>query len=1089
MARVTYSGITVTASAERPSSREDKKFMREVTYQGNTRLVHYGDPNMEIQSDNDERRAAFVTRHSCDTKRDPFSPGFWSCYKWTAGRGKSAEIDETDNMASKAGRRNNRTDRQRIDQIKTAATQIVTLADEMEPATEDSGVTVTVQAKAVQIDPMAHPGAMVALMLTPEQQEIMSLYRVGDMADSEADHITLLYLADDANMLMGVKNEIIECLACIAKECMPVTGNLNGHGVFSAGEAPYPIYANYDSPNLFKLRAKLLWKIEGMGIELPNDHGFTPHLTLGYLSAWREMPPIDLSPYSMDFGTMSLIWGGERIDFVLAGQGEDYEEDEGEDGKVEIEINVKGQGIEATTDAMPVISGVVRAVKADGGAWVLEVLGVPFGGPNNGRDSDGEYFSAKTNVYADRFPVAPAIYFHGYDENNKPSSEPQYIGAANYSHVDSKGHWYKVVLDKASAYAQRVWQAAKQGIARASSGSITHLVRKESGGHITHWPVAELSIFDAVGARQPANQYAVALPVMKAVWTQAGMTLPADIETDSAQQPEDTLEGAARTAAQSNASAKANGADVQQATKKTGVLKMEQDVKELVAQSVAEAMKAQRLADDEARKAEKARQDEIKSAADAAAKAVREAMQAEFDTEREAAKAALEAAKAEAAEARRLPDGGDAPYVAKFGNIWKYDNLGIDDLAFAAGVLDAAKGIRMGNINGAGASENMRKALAVRLAETKGDEERQYVASKMAMKSVGMSMKSDELNRSTLASYGDEWIGVTYSAQLWDKVRLQTPVAAQIPTVEVPQGSESIVIPVLGSSPTFYKMAQAADQASNPGRVTPTATTSRLNTANKTLTVGKLGAAINYTGELEEDSFVPWVSELRADIVKEAAEVLEHVIIDGDTATGATTNINHIGGTPTGNEAFLLFDGFRKLALVTNTANSRSAGTLDLEDYLETLKLMGLGGRNAADKARVAFITDMHTHWKSMTLAELKTRDVFMQPTIESGMLTSIYGTRVFASPNMHRANGDATYGLKANSAGKVDQTTAANNLYGAICAVRFDQWRLGYKRRWVFEVQRDAISDSTVIVGTMRVGMVNRDTEASAVSYNVTVA
>ena len=34
----------------------------------------------------------------------------------------------------------------------------------------------------------------------------------------------------------------------------------------------------------------------------------------------------------------------------------------------------------------------------------------------------------------------------------------------------------------------------------------------------------------------------------------------------------------------------------------------------------------------------------------------------------------------------------------------------------------------------------------------------------------------------------------------------------------------------------------------------------------------------------------------------------------------------------------------------------------------------------------------------------------------------------VIASANMHRANQDATYGLQANSAGKVDLTTAANN-------------------------------------------------------------
>ena len=134
-------------------------------------------------------------------------------------------------------------------------------------------------------------------------------------------------------------------------------------------------------------------------------------------------------------------------------------------------------------------------------------------------------------------------------------------------------------------------------------------------------------------------------------------------------------------------------------------------------------------------------------------------------------------------------------------------------------------------------------------------------------------MKANELNQSTLANYGDEWIGVTYSSQLWDKIRLAAPIAAKIPTVQIPQGSESVVLPLNGTAPTFYKVAQASAQDSNPGRVTPTITTTKKGTASKTLTVSKLGAAINYTGELEEDSLIPWVSELRRDLTLEKQKV------------------------------------------------------------------------------------------------------------------------------------------------------------------------------------------------------------------------
>lgn len=431
------------------------------------------------------------------------------------------------------------------------------------------------------------------------------------------------------------------------------------------------------------------------------------------------------------------------------------------------------------------------------------------------------------------------------------------------------------------------------------------------------------------------------------------------------------------------------------------------------------------------------------------------------------------------------PDQTQAPYQAKFGNLWKYDNVDEGDLAFAIGVLSEAH--RSGRSR-KGASEDALRALAVRIAEHK-DPDRQFVQTKQAMQNAGMQLKANELNQSTLSGYGDEWVGVTYSTQLWDRIRFDTPIVGNIPTIEVPQGSESINIPLAGTPPTFYKVAQASAQDSNPGPITRTVTTSKMATASQSLTVSKLGASTYYTGELEEDSFVPWASELRRSIEQEGAEVLESVAIDGDTATGATTNINDIAGTPAGNEAFLIANGFRKLALVTNTANSRSAGTLAVEDFLETLKLMGLAGKNALQKDRVAFILDPWTHWSTLTLAEVKTRDVFSAPTVENGMLMNIYGHKVYTSGNMHRANQDATYGLKANTAGKLDLDTAANNTTGAILAVRWDQWRMGWKRRITFETVRVPSADSTEIVALMRVGLIYRDTDASAISYNVTLA
>ena len=710
----------------------------------------------------------------------------------------------------------------------------------------------------------------------------------------------------------------------------------------------------------------------------------------------------------------------------------------------------------------------VVAIKAiDGDEWALDVLGVPYGGPNNGRDSDGEYFDPSTKLYLDRYPTVPAVYYHGYDENGQPASEPQIIGKTTGHEVRSDGVWFRVVLDKANDYARRVWEAAKQGIARASSGSIAHLRRVAPDGHITHWPVAELSIFDAVGRRQPANQYAVAMPVMKAVYDRAGLNLPDDIEGDEQPEPEAGDEGEQHSApaakddtahAHNNLSAPPDAGE--------GRTMSEVDINAVVAEQVAAALKAQ----DEARAAKAAQDAEIQRRIDEA----------------------VAAAKAEAAKDNRLPGGmTGAPVVAQYGDIAKYDNLEVADLAVLAALGKATK--MAGKTDGP--SEPLLRAMVVRLTESAEGNQPENGAAKAALKAAqmkvhgGQAVKANELNYSTYSSYGDEWIGVTYSNALWDKIRLSTNIVGRIPTVQVPQGSESVIIPLMGASPTFYKVAQATAQDANPGRTTATYTTGKLATGAQTLTVSKLGAAVNWSQELDEDSFIPWVQELRRDLTNEAAEVLEHVVIDGDTVLTATTNINNIGGTPAATAVYTLMNGFRKLALVTNTANSRSAGTLAIEDYLETLKLMGLAGRNAVDRDKVSFIVDLHTGWKSFELAELKTRDVFAQPIVENGVLANVYGREVITSAQMHRANQDATYGYKANTAGKIDLDTASNNTTGSILAVRWDQWRLGYKRMMNFEVQREPLSDSTLIVVNMRVGMINRDNEAAAISYNVTLA
>jgi len=420
---------------------------------------------------------------------------------------------------------------------------------------------------------------------------------------------------------------------------------------------------------------------------------------------------------------------------------------------------------------------------------------------------------------------------------------------------------------------------------------------------------------------------------------------------------------------------------------------------------------------------------------------------------------------------------GGAPAVID-ADVRKFDNVETGDLALLIETTKSAKAV--GRSNGPTAAAY--KALAMRLesAETGKSEPLSH-----AVKSFkSHNLKANELNQSTLASYGDEWVGVAYSGVLWESIRQETRIVSMLPTIEVPQGAESVVIPLEGTDPIWYKVAQASATSANPGGIpTNTVTSSRLGSASATMTLAKLGARVIWTGEMEEDSMVPYVSELRRQLITSGAEYLEAAVIDGDTDASATTNINYIVGTPGGTEFFMTVNGFRKLALVTNTANSRDAGALTSADFLETLKLMGVGGVNA-DKNKTGFIINSAVHWKAIELADVKSKDIFSAATIENGFLAAIYGYPVYMSHHMHKA---ATTRL-ALASGKVDGATPTNGTTGSILAVRWDQWRFGYKRRMTIESTRIPAADSTEIVALMRFGLVNRDTEASAISYNVTV-
>jgi hypothetical protein len=497
-----------------------------------------------------------------------------------------------------------------------------------------------------------------------------------------------------------------------------------------------------------------------------------------------------------------------------------------------------------------------------------------------------------------------------------------------------------------------------------------------------------------------------------------------------------------------------------------------------------------------------------------------EAGNAEAEAEREAEteKKIKEAVEREAAKfkaASRRPEfGGGAPYQAQFSDEWKYDNLDGGALSLAIDLQKslAAKGAKYVDGSDIVVQPAAIKALARRIADfqpdtstgeaKKNEENRQaaeYVkgAFKMATgidptaESIDGAVKSGAFKAATDPMYtggsgiGSDWVGTAYSSEIWRVIRAENLVVKNVPEDVIPDGYSSKVWPLESTDFTWYKTSEATASDSTLKVPAATVAASQLATSSKTITVGKFSARGIYTGELTEDSIIAFAPQARLQLETSGKEVLESAFIDGDVETSASKNINAIDTTPTSTNYYLNFDGFRKLALVTNTANSRSAGgTLTIDDFIATMQLMGTAGLAGANPAKVNFIVDGNVHYALARLPEVKTRDVNSAATVENGFVARVYGVGVIPSWQMHKASAKRM----TNNAGKIDADTDSNNLYGAIVCVRWDQWKQAYKRRMTIETTRIANADSWEIVAHMRIGLAYRDNEASAETYFVGV-
>ncbi|MCB0075514.1 MAG: hypothetical protein KDE20_28870, partial [Caldilineaceae bacterium] len=132
-----------------------------------------------------------------------------------------------------------------------------------------------------------------------------------------------------------------------------------------------------------------------------------------------------------------------------------------------------------------------------------------------------------------------------------------------------------------------------------------------------------------------------------------------------------------------------------------------------------------------------------------------------------------------------------------------------------------------------------------------------------------------------------------------------------------------------------------------------------------------------WSGEMEEDSIIPFVPFLRRQAALGIAHYSDSLVLNGDTTNAGTGNINLDDADPADTKHYLAFDGIRHAALVDNTNNASDAGgALVIGDFGTLIGLMLDATRihdwgHPANQDDLVFVADPQTADAAQQLDEV----------------------------------------------------------------------------------------------------------------------
>lgn len=158
-----------------------------------------------------------------------------------------------------------------------------------------------------------HTGIIIALYPDEEStNKIQEISRAAFGEEVEDVHLTLKYL--------GKVDRGEACFECLARavlstalSCSSVDGLVSGVGRFF-NEDEQAVYLSVDSKDVLAVYNHLCM---ALGVEDASEHGFDPHITIGYS---EQTPNIQFSQFPIKLDTIALCYGDIHMKIPLVGQ-------------------------------------------------------------------------------------------------------------------------------------------------------------------------------------------------------------------------------------------------------------------------------------------------------------------------------------------------------------------------------------------------------------------------------------------------------------------------------------------------------------------------------------------------------------------------------------------------------------------------------------------------------------------------------------------------------------------------------------------------------------------------------------------------